>query len=496
MRKSLLFVMLCLLAFMPALAQIGGDYNPVNPPNPNRNYWDKEAKEIIMDDFTPGKLVKTIQSTIINGVGLNDVLSIVVGGKMMPNDFGVVGINGCKNCTWLDLSRVTEVYEIPSSAFNNTNLENVHLPKTIQRIGNNAFAGCKKLAYLTLYTSTPPKLDSNVFKDVSNTLVVFVPSYAVDAYQNNDAWGNFVILPIQGNVQSVTVELPKNTDVKEFGNIWVELTNVKSSQQMHYVITDRMQYTFSNLSRNTTWKAVLRNEMGDVFGTIDNIEVKDKDLTVSFASLLKPQNISLVVQTPEGKDVTSHAQVTWLDSLGHYITQGSLLKGKPAGCKVSYAVVLDKELSMIYSAPSVNVYSVRENTNNLTCKLVPIRKVKVSGRLIDAETKLPISDGVVSVSQMFNKKYGKVQNVKSGDDGRFAIELKSVPTSLTFTNNNYVSQTLVCDSLMNGSADVALSDVLLKIIKGATVSIEFKYTDVTGESRKWYDDFHNIDYEL
>ena len=581
MKKSLLFVMLCMLAFMPALAQMGGDYNPVNPPNPekpklthrltlkvnpsvggscnfdtvwvkedeyiyldlhvynnytfkgwicdgdtlsrqtqfgiimpthnmdivaeleynpanppnpNKNHWDKVAKEIIVDDFTPGELVNTIKSTITSAFGLNDVLSIVVGGKMNANDFWLGGSYGCNNCTSLDLSRVTDVQEMPS--LSNTNLEKVFLPKGIRKIGDNAFAKCKKLAYLTLNCNTPPILGSNVFGDLSNALVVFVPYDAVDTYQNDETWGNFVIMPIQDNMQSITVDMPKNVDVKDFRAMWLELTNSESGQQMHYVITDRNQYTFPNIARNTTWKAVLRNEAGDVFGKLDKVDVKDKDLNVSFSSIQRPQKVSLCVHTPEGKDVTSKVQVTWTDSVGRYITQGTLLKGKPAGCKLSYAIVLDKELSMIYSTPSIKAYVVREASNNLICKLIPIKNVKMTGRMLDAETKMPISGGLVSVSQTFNNKYSNVYNIKSDDYGRFSIELKAVPTSLTFTNNNYVSQTLACDSLMNGSADATLSDVLLKTIKGATVSIGFKYTDVVGESRKWYDDFQNIDYEL
>ena len=41
-------------------------YNPQNPENPKKNYWNKETGEVIIDDFTEGNLKSTIDNTTGN----------------------------------------------------------------------------------------------------------------------------------------------------------------------------------------------------------------------------------------------------------------------------------------------------------------------------------------------------------------------------------------------------------------------------------------------
>lgn len=130
-------------------------YNPSNPENPNKNYWDKQTGEVIVDDFTPGYLSSAI-SSVISGSSSNYVNMITVSGRMNSNDFGIA--NNYSNCILLDLSRVTGVTEVPSYAFDYTNLETVYLPATIEKIGSRAFAECSKLSSLTIYAMTPQHL--------------------------------------------------------------------------------------------------------------------------------------------------------------------------------------------------------------------------------------------------------------------------------------------------------------------------------------------------
>lgn len=154
---------------------------------------------------------------------------------------------------------------------------------------------------------------------------------------------------------------------------------------MHYVMTDRQQYTFANIIRNTSWNVTLRNERGDVFGQIDNVEVKDENVTVTFASLSKPQNVSLSVLTPDGNDVTNQVQVTWTDAQGNYVAQGASLFGLPVGYQVNYRMALSQELAMTYDTPSAVEYTLKDGSNALTCQLQAIKKLTLSGKVKDAD---------------------------------------------------------------------------------------------------------------
>lgn len=468
------------------------EYNPASPANPNRNHWDKQTGEVIVDDFTPGYLSSAI-STVISGSS-NDVQMIIVSGRITGNDFSIA--NNYKNCSRLDLSRVTGVTEVPSYAFDYTNLEKVYLPATIETIGARAFAECTKLSSLTIYAMTPPTLENQIFQGVPEGLVVYVPAAAIAQYQDADGWKDFTLLPIQEDIRSISIFLPESANAADYAQMWLELTNTKSGQRMHYVMTDRMQYTFANIIRNTSWNVTLRNERGDIFGQIDNVEVKDEDVSVTFSSLSKPQSVALSVLTPDGQDVTAQTRVTWTDAQGNYVAQGVSLTGLPAGYQTAYRVVLSQELAMAYNAPQPVNYTLTDGNNRITCQLSAIPQVKITGKVKDALTGLAINGAVISASQTFSGKYSKTLNAKTGDNGVFSLDIANVPTSVAFAASDYVSQTVKCDSLLIGTGEVSLPDVSLKTITGATITLGFTYTLCDGETQNWYSDYQNVSYEL
>lgn len=470
------------------------EYDPAVPGNPNKNYWNKELGEIIVDDFAPGGLSSAVSSAI-SGSSRNDVAMIIVAGRMNGNDFGIA--NNYENCTLLDLSRVTGVSEIPSYAFDYTNLETVYLPATIEVIGYRAFADCQNLSSLTCYAMTPPVLEDYVFKNVPEGLVVYVPAAAIVQYQDAEGWKNFTILPIQEDIRSVSISLPEGTNAADYAQMWLELTNTKSGQRMHYVMTDRTQYTFANIIRNTSWKVTLRNERGDIFGQIDNVEVKDEDVSVVFSTLSKPQNVLLAVKTPEGQDVTTQTQITWTDAHGNYVAHGPSFTGLPVGYRATYSVVLSQELSMQYNIPQMVEYVLKDGDNNIVCQLEAIKQLKISGKVKDAATGLPLGGVTVSASQTFGGKYSKTLNVKTDNNGVFTQTVANVPTSVSFATADYVSQTLdFSNSEFDGLDEFTVPDVSLKSITGATISIGFTYTTVDGETQNWYSDYQNVNYSL
>ena len=469
------------------------EYNPTNPTNPNANFWNQETGEVIIDDFAPGNLSNAIY-TSVGDASRNQVSVITVAGIMNDNDFGIA--NNYKNCSILDLSRVTGITEIPSYAFDYTNLESIYLPATIEKIGQRAFYNCQQLSSLIIYAMAPPTLESNVFQGVSEGLVVSVPAAALGQYQDDETWGKYTLLPILEDIRNISVSLPNGTNVQDYAQMWLELTNTKNGQRIHYVMTDKTQYTFPNIIRNTSWNIVLRNEHGDVFGKIDNVEVKDDNVSVMFASLSKPQNVSLSVLTPDGNNVTGEVQVTWTDASGNYLAQSASLSGLPVGYQANYRVTLSQELAMMYNTPQVVEYTLKNGGNNLTCQLKAIKQVQLSGKVKDATTGLPLSGVVISASQTYGGKYSKTQNAKTDKNGVYEITIPDVPTSLAFAASDYISKTMACDSLMDGETAVALPEVSLKPITGATITVGFSYTTVEGDTQNWYSDYQNISYEL
>ena len=470
------------------------EYNPASPANPNRNHWDKQTGEVIVDDFPPGNLSSAI-SSVISGNSSNDVQMIIVSGRITSNDFGIA--NNYQNCSLLDLSRVTGVTEVPSYAFDYTNLETIYLPATIEKIGTRAFAECTKLSAITVYAMTPPTLESGVFQGVPEGLVVYVPAAAIAQYQDDETWGKFTLLPIQEDIRSISISLPESTNAQDYAQMWLELTNTKSGQRMHYVMTDRQAYTFANIIRNTSWNVTLRNERGDVFGRIDNVEVKDEDVSVAFNSLLKPQSVVLSVLTPDGQDVTTQTQVTWTDAQGNYVAQGTSLTGLPAGYQTNYSVALSQELAMQYVTPQTVEYVLKDDGNSIVYKLEAIEQLQISGKVKNAATGLPLIGATVSASQTFGGKYSKTKNTKTDNKGVFTLTIANVPTSVAFAATNYISQTF--DFSNNEFAELnefAVPDVSLKSITGATITLGFTYKSCEGDTQDRYSDYKNVNYEL
>lgn len=474
------------------------EYNPASPANPNRNHWNKQTGEVIVDDFTSGQLSGAISSAI-GGSNSSDVQMMVVAGRITGNDFGIA--NNYTNCSLLDLSRVTGVTEVPSYAFDYTNLESVYLPATIEKIGRRAFADCSRLSALTVYAMTPPTLESEVFQGVSEGLVVYVPAASIAQYQDADGWKDFTLLPIQEDIRSISVSLPSGANAADYARMWLELTNTKSGQRMHYVMTDRTSYTFANIIRNTSWNVVLRNERGDVFGQIDKVEVKDEDVSVAFASLAKPQDVSLTVVTPDGKDVTEQTQVTWTDKVGNYLAQAYSLKGLLPETELAYRVTLSQELAMQYAAPASAEYMVSASGNEVKCRLEAIKQVQLTGKVKDVTTQSALGGATVSASQTFGGKYNKTVSTKTDANGNYTLTVSNVPTSLAIAASDYISQNVVCDTLMTGVETVAVPEVSLKSITGAVISLGFTYTssvaaDGEADTQNWYSDYNNVAYTI
>lgn len=189
------------------------EYDPTTPSNPGKNYWNRELGEVVIDDFKAGSLSSAISQTISGSS--SEVKNITVVGSMNNNDYGIA--NTYTNCTVLDLKRATGVTEIPTYAFDYTNLVIAYLPSTIKSIGANAFLQCSSLEYVTIpetVTSIGNKafsgcqklgsivsgiiaenlfaINDNVFDGVDKSeCILYVPKGAIEAYATTSGWSGF-----------------------------------------------------------------------------------------------------------------------------------------------------------------------------------------------------------------------------------------------------------------------------------------------------------------
>jgi len=474
-------------------------FNPSNPSNPLANYWNKDLGEAIIDDFNPGNLSSTLSNLVNSNGSYADLVSLTVAGVINDYDFGFSRSYG--NMLLLDLSRTSGVNYIPSYEFESMQLESVSLPSSIEKIGYRAFANCSGLTSLTCYATTPPTLEQNVFQN-TDALTVYVPATAVGDYQKADGWKDFTILPISEDIRSLSVVLPESADPSSFARMWLELVNVRSGQRMHYVMTDRRDYTFSNLIRRTTWDVLVRNERGDIFGRLDGVELGDEDRTVTLHDLKAPKKVVFKATRPADIDVTDLVKVTWTDRSGLYVGQGSGLEGIPEGMTLTARPVLGQELAMAFSAPDSLCITVNDGDNTVNCRLTPIGSVTVSGRVLEGSTRMPLEGAVVTASQTFGGKYTSSVTAVSGADGRWQLTCADVPTSLSVALQQYVTHVEEhIDTVWNHAEQGIIPDIALHEISGTVINLKLSYRESvadgeTADSRVAFDGATDIDYAV
>ncbi len=475
------------------------DYDPSNPSNPGKNGWDSFSGQVLVDDFTPGSL----SSAILEAIGKADpseVREIIVSGKVNNNDFSIA--NNFSSCKSLDLSRTTGATNVPWYCFyGNTALRRILLPSSIDEIGSYAFYDCSSLTELTVYAITPPTLGTYAFNGVPEGLVVYVPSSSVALYEAAEGWSNYIIMPIKGEAYSLELNLPEECKDGRYKNMALELVNIKSGQRYKYVVTDRLNYIFSNLMKNTTYNAYLKNLSDVVLAELDSIEIVDADVSVTFKKMLTLQNLSLSVLAPDGTDITSQVTVRWYDNSGNLLVQGNILEGQVEGSDVGYSVSLPQALAMKYLIPTEGVYTVNEEDNHLTCRLEAIPSMTLQGKVVDMASSEAMMGTMVTVTQQLNDLYSKTFTTTTDEYGAYSIEVFAAPTTVSFSSDDYISQSIELGDSLIHSGIVTLAKTTLKSITGARIGVKFTYTNSVGlgeqtETQNWYSDYNNVAYTL
>ena len=105
-----------------------------------------------------------------------------------------------------------DITNIAGNAFYGcSNLEDIILPKALEKIGNGAFSGCNKLKTIITDSTVPPMFDGTVFPQSVNTIIV--PASALDSYCEDEAWNQFEIVSqykLSLNKSSVEIEAPNS----------------------------------------------------------------------------------------------------------------------------------------------------------------------------------------------------------------------------------------------------------------------------------------------
>lgn len=480
-------------------------YNPSNPKNPGRNAYDADEGIAIIDDFTPGNVSGALYD--VTGDNTSALSKIIVAGNVTSNDFQIA--NNFSTCAVVDLSRTYGISTVPGSCwYGNDHLTRIMLPSCITRIGYSAFNGATALAELTCLATTPPTLDSYVFDGVNKGLIVFVPKASVEIYEQAEGWkdyvsnGTIIIMPVQHNVASLEVNLPEACADGRYKNMPLELINVKTGQRYRYVVTDRLNYTFNTLMRDTRYVAVLRNQQGTELARTDTVKIELESQSIAFnLDRMKQLRTVAATITAGNTDITAQTTVNWLDASGNYLAQGNELTNQVAGTAVMCAVSVPQSVAMQYALPADTLYQVVEADNALHIALQPLPALTLTGRVIDRTTQLGVSGVTVTMSQTLNSRYTKAVTARTDQRGQYTLSGYGAPSVLTYALTDYVSRTDTLPDSLQAVAAAQLPDVLLKPIQGARITTRYTYTNsvaqgVQPEVKDYYDGYQNVSYTI
>lgn len=480
-------------------------YNPSSPKNPGRNAYDADEGIAIIDDFTPGNVSGALND--VTGGNTSALSKIIVAGNVNSNDFQIA--NNFSTCAVVDLSRTYGITTVPGSCwYGNDHLTRIMLPSCITRIGYSAFNGATALAELTCLATTPPTLDSYVFDGVNKGLIVFVPKASVEIYEQAEGWkdyvsnGTIIIMPVQHNVASLEVNLPEACADGRYKNMPLELINVKTGQRYRYVVTDRLNYTFNTLMRDTRYVAVLRNQQGTELARTDTVKIELESQSIAFnLDRMKQLRTVAATITAGATDITAQSTVNWLDASGNYLAQGNELTNQVAGTAVMCAVSVPQSVAMQYALPADTLYQVVEADNALHITLQPLPALTLTGRVIDRTTQQGVSGVTVTMSQTLNNRYTKAVTARTDQRGQYTLSGYGAPSVLTYALTDYVSRTDTLPDSLQAVATAQLPDVLLKPIQGARITTRYAYTNsvaqgVQPEVKDYYDDYQNVSYTI
>lgn len=470
-------------------------FNPSSPSNPGANYYNPETGKVIVDDFTPGNLYRTIST--LTGGNLDNISSLTVKGRM--NNYDYTGLNRLSNTATVDLSRVGGVSTVPNYSFENMMFSALELGAGIDAMGQGVFSGCSNLTSLTVHAPVPPTCSEATFSGFTNkdVCVLYVPAEYIELYSDADYWKDFVIMPIMNDAHVLQVNLPADASDGRYKHNTIEIVNINSGVRQKYVVSDRLLYTFNGMRKDEQYNVYMYSQAGLEIGRIENVTIPDADTEVSFSNLKMLYNVNAQVLDNDGNDVTSQVTVEWLKPLAdgtvEYLRKDVSLGEVPDGQKLICRVTLDSKLGVRYSMPGDVEFTVSESQNNCIVNLQPLRSVELTGTVVDGDN-VPMANASVSAVQLLNGKFSKTLTARTGTNGVWTIPaLDATQTRMVYSATECVN---VTDTLGTFGEDVVTLDLgrkVLKSIVGARISYGFTYQEAGAETAEdTYADFQNV----
>ena len=369
------------------------EYNPDNPDNPQPNAWYPDDGLLVID-YLNNQSVRGIANNLV-GDDSQLVRSIVVGGYTTSWVVYDLSTDRFPNLNYIDLSRLNyhypysdkTTYDLNDASFHNLPCTELLLPSNIESIGYHTFEGTY-LERLTIYAITPPRLamedvsddDGNVIGQrqaafpSSRDMVVYVPEESLPLYQSAEGWKEFELYPIVEDGANITVNIDAGSLLNDYQGLTLELQSVKSLFTRSMIMSNRTDYTFPTVPKQSTYNVRLLSRTGNVIAQQNNIFLGDDDLRVTLSGLKRLCALNLQVSAGGTAIDDSKYSCLWLDAQGRVLSRSNQIKGILEDEPVQALITLtDTELKKNYRQRDTLTISrpVDNPTINFQLKVIP-----------------------------------------------------------------------------------------------------------------------------
>lgn len=110
---------------------------------------------------------------------------------ILPNSVTSIGSRAFYYCSNLNsINTGDNIETIGASAFSTCNLINIAFGDKLKSIGQYGFYGCSSLEKIYIKSETPPTGAYEMFGDISENALIYVPSESVDTYKTANRWSS------------------------------------------------------------------------------------------------------------------------------------------------------------------------------------------------------------------------------------------------------------------------------------------------------------------
>ena len=379
-----------------------------------------------------------------------------------------------------------------------SSLQHLILPACVTGfVGNEVFLKMETLKALTLFSTTPPKVDDDTLDPLPLTLTLYVPVASVGLYKSHPYWSRFFdIRPIdESQVTDLTVYLPSDYQDGRYADMSIVLLNA-SGEIQRYVVDDRSDYTFRNLPRGTQYSIDLLTPQDVVIATADSVFTFQRFVATGFDQVTPLHNLTLNVKA-DGRDVTKQCGITWTTAEGSLLCSDAMLRWQPAGMTVDYDVTLSSSLSSTYLKPPHGTLIVGAVSDQVTINLQRPTLTVVDGQVTD-DSGRRIGGALVTFTLPINDDVCRTYTTVTDGSGNFSLEAVQGTGVLSVSNPRYITWR---DNVTLPLTDPQATHIVLREITGPVVRYEMPFTESVVEGGQAnvtpaYPDMDNVNVEV